>query len=67
MNPDDLDEMNSACLDSNNRSGVVFEAGNGPTTGRCLNTSSGGRCEIKAWCNVEMEDDEITYGNLEAV
>jgi len=43
--------------------GHVFEAGNGPTTGRCRFNEYGdgrGQCEIKAWCPVEEEDDNIT-------
>ena len=61
LNETDPDEMNVACLDPvTNMSGRVFEAGNGPTTGRCVNTSTGGQCEILAWCEVENEDDDIT-------
>ncbi len=42
--------------------GKVFEAGNGPTTGNCVPDVNGdGRCEIRGWCDVEMEDDDITY------
>ncbi len=43
--------------------GKVFEAGHGPTTGRCVPGSNGkGQCEIKGWCEVQMENDAITYG-----
>ncbi len=41
--------------------GKVFEAGHGPTTGRCVPGSNGkGQCEIKGWCDVQMENDAIT-------
>ena len=57
VNPDNPDELNnSACLDSHGRP-KVFEAGNGPTTGRCLES---GQCEIRAWCDVEEENEAIT-------
>ena len=40
----------------------MFEAGNGPTTGRCVPDKNGnGQCEVKAWCPIEEEDDDITY------
>lgn len=59
VDPDDINATNnSACLDDGRPK--VFEAGNGPTTGLCLNTTEGGRCQIRAWCDVEEEDDEIT-------
>lgn len=61
MDPDDENATNSACVDASGNPGIVFEAGNGPTTGRCVNSSSGtGQCEIRAWCEVEEENDTIT-------
>lgn len=55
-------ENNPACLDPDtNETGYVFEAGNGPTTGRCVEDRYGnGQCEIQAWCEVEEENDTIT-------
>ncbi len=57
---------NSGCsTDADCTRGKVFEAGNGPATGRCVanpRDPSGGskQCEIQAWCPVELEDDDVT-------
>ena len=53
-------ETDDDCLE-----GTVLEAGNGPYTGRCVNntydeTGTTKQCEIRGWCPVELEDDEIT-------
>lgn len=58
-----IPEDNPRCLDPvDGTPGYVFEAGNGPTTGRCVRDKNGeGRCEIMAWCDVEDEIDNITY------
>ena len=55
---------NPRCVDPvSKETGYVFEAGNGPTTGRCVENpfnESLGQCEIKGWCDVESENESIT-------
>lgn len=50
---------NTDCLDADHQS-FTFEGGNGPTTGNCVPVADGtGQCEIRAWCDVENENDNI--------
>lgn len=61
----DIPTNNPACLDGNNMS-LTLEGGNGPTTGNCIpveddDRGGGGRCEIYAWCDTEVENDTIRY------
>lgn len=51
---------NTDCLDANHQS-FTFEGGNGPTTGNCVPVADGtGQCEIRAWCDVENENENIS-------
>ena len=57
------EENNPHCLDDNGQS-FTFEGGNGPTTGVCVPVGDGsggvGQCQIRAWCDVEDENDNVT-------